>query len=132
MTESECRRPEFVGGIPVVLADGQTWHLPPVGVRVFARFAGGRAVGTRIVTDPELDELRQAYEDAAGWPKWLGLLSLAARLLLRNYELGDEDLGELLAEVEGATWPQTVVDLVYGSLESESAGDPPAVHGQEV
>src|SRR5437868_6310544 len=80
--EPAARRPGFVDGRRVTLADGRNWALPP---RDPSR------------ADPECDALLSALLDAEDRPESLRAgLALLIFLLDRNYSLGPADLSALL------------------------------------
>jgi hypothetical protein len=122
--ETAKRRETFdlASSAPVVLADKQTWHFPKPRFEIRPSFAGGRAVGTHpVVTQgPELDELVDAVgkcEDAA--TLLVGAATLGAHLLIRNYDLTDDELGELFAyrpdDQNSWKWLQSVMGIATGT-----------------
>lgn len=83
--ESGARRPGFVAGVEVRLADGQAWWLPGVG-------------GEPAAAGDPLDALLAALAEAEDVPERLRAgLALSIHLLTRNYELPPADLGALLS-----------------------------------
>lgn len=121
--EKSRRRPEFVAGHPVTLADGQTWYLPSVPAKVFPLFDetgkyGG--IGARSsFNDPEFDALMAAWMEATSrYAEFGALFGLAIYLLGRNYDLSPEDFQRLLVYhrdvPELAAWPRTVGEVCYG------------------
>jgi hypothetical protein len=85
--EVELRRPEFLGGIPVHLADGGEWAFP--GPR--------ELVHDGAVSDPRLARLLVAVFGAEDEAERGGIeLALAIHLLALNYRLGPEDYDLLL------------------------------------
>jgi hypothetical protein len=100
---------------PIVLADGQPWYFPKPHLRLRGRFRAGRAVafGPLVTDDPEWNQLREAVADNAEAPL-LQVMSLAAYMLVRNYELLDGQLAELLAFEAGMDWPSQVLAVCNG------------------
>ena len=105
----------------VVLADGQTWHLPKPWLEIRPMFRRGRAVSSYPVLTygAELDALVEAIsecEDRTG--QLVGLCTLAAYLLQWHYELADGDLDGLLAfraaDPASAKWTETVIEVATG------------------
>ena len=106
MRESDCRRPAFADGVPIVLADGQPWTFPRPLLGLFpergddgalrfgekARFNFGRDY------DGLVDELLAADDGKA---EATALLQLAADLLSRNYAVPADGLCSLLPRLIG-------------------------------
>lgn len=81
--EQSARRAEFEAGVPVHLADGQTWWLPASGPE-----PGG----------PHDQALLAAFTEAEGRADHLrAVLALSVHLVTRNYDLSPDDLGALLS-----------------------------------
>jgi hypothetical protein len=83
---------------PITLADGQAWYFPRPWLEIVPHFRDGKAVDrSRLLTcGPELDLLLEAIaeeEDPAR--EILSVMTLGGFLLLRNYDLADEDLERL-------------------------------------
>ena len=113
--EATRRRPDFAGGEPVVLSDGQTWFVP----RPRARFGlddGGKGL-TKVLSfahsngkfsidlsfqriSDERDAARKALTAKPEEPEFVRVveaeLRLAHALLLRNYDLTHEELSGLV------------------------------------
>lgn len=107
LNEVEKRRPDFVPGTPVVLADGQAWSLRRP--RVWFIVDDGNASGWRACLELDdgddyqslLDALygaRAIYNDGAddGSVIIRSQLNLGRRLLLANYDLTPEEVGRIL------------------------------------
>jgi hypothetical protein len=90
ISETDLRKPNFWGGLPIRLGDGQAWAF--VGPRELAEV--GEAFRVEVVM--LLLEIAEA-EDAAD--RMRGELALAIHLLSLNYDLSPGDLWRLLAEV---------------------------------
>lgn len=100
--EKSKRKPNFdeANSAPVVLADGQAWHVPKPWLEVRPVFRGGKPVSAyRVLTcGPELDELVEALAESDELDaQVVAVASLAAYMLRWNYDLTDADLDQLLA-----------------------------------
>ena len=100
LLEASRRKPDVDLDIctPIMLADGQEWWLPRPWLEIVPHFENGKAVArSKLFTcGPELDLLLEAIgqeEDPA--KEILATLTLGGFLLLRNYDLADEDLERL-------------------------------------
>jgi hypothetical protein len=81
--ERTARRPGFIEGVGVRLADGQEWFLP---------------VRDRVVDDPEYDAQLAAISEAEDRAEVLRAeLALTIFLLTRNYDLSADQLNLLLS-----------------------------------
>lgn len=99
--EPSRRRPEFAGDVPVVLCDGQTWHLPKPRIRFRPRTGpnGFEAKPTCQWGDEfwsKIDALATARESDDVSLLIDKQMDLCCSLVLKNYDLAEEDLGELL------------------------------------
>jgi hypothetical protein len=128
MNERELRRDEFhPDSHPIEMADGQKWHFPRPRVRFATGFGGGRAnVKTWVEHwDGFMDLLEEAARMPEGTGDWVSAhLSIAANMLLRNYDLSDQQLDELFGF-------ETIDDLVQLILEVSrvAAGQSPKPSG---
>jgi hypothetical protein len=82
----------------ITLADGQDWYFPRPWLEIVPHFKDGKAVDqSKLLTcGPELDLLLESIaeeEDPA--KEILAVMTLGGFLLLRNYDLTDEELGQL-------------------------------------
>jgi hypothetical protein len=96
------RKPNFDerNAAPVVLADGQKWHIPKPWLEVRPVFRNGRAdhVYHVLTCGRELDELIEAMMHVEEQDQEIcAVASLAAYLLRYHYDLGDDELDQLLA-----------------------------------
>ena len=110
MLDELClRRPDFLGGTPIRLADGQTWMFP-VPVRPNAdpvdSLAGAESAIALFGPD-YLHTLRAVTEAQDEAERMMAELALAIELLARNYRLSPEMFRELL---EG---PQVDADILH-------------------
>ena len=98
LDEESLRRPDFVDGEPVVLADGQTWYLR----RPVVRFApaeneAGFQVCLSLAGDDGFGALTEAYERVSeGTDLVRAELALGRAVLLANYDLTPAQFGLLL------------------------------------
>jgi hypothetical protein len=100
LDEKALRKPGFTDGYPVVMADGQTWTLPKPRFRLKPHRVDGKIEILCRATfgpesDPDLDILYGAVE--ADYREVIRVkFAMTARLLLSNYDLTDDQLGELI------------------------------------
>lgn len=100
LDEKARRKPEFVEGYSITLADGQTWYMPKPRFRFKPKFVEGKveiAAGATFgpESDAEVDVL-YGVVDVEGSEFLRVKLALAVRLLRANYDLTDDDLIDLL------------------------------------
>ncbi|OJW18807.1 MAG: hypothetical protein BGO49_17440 [Planctomycetales bacterium 71-10] len=101
LDERSLRRPGFSAGPEVTLGDGGRWSLPIPTLRLFPiRGEDGRiAVGGGPSFGAEFEALMDELSDCdlEDTPARLTIqFRMAALLLLRNYDLSDRDLRDLL------------------------------------
>ena len=106
---------------PVVLADGQVWHVPKPWLEIRPVFRGGKAVNAYpvLTSGAELDELVVAIGDCQDlYAQVLAVASLAAHLLTWHYDLADAELDELLAFrrscPESLDWVREIIGIATG------------------
>jgi hypothetical protein len=83
---------------PITLADGQSWYFPRPWLEIRPIFRAGKATAnTRMLTcGNELDTLLEAIgTEEDGISQAMLILTLGAFLLMRNYDIKDEELGRL-------------------------------------
>jgi hypothetical protein len=121
--EQAKRKPNFDerNAAPVVLADGQTWHVPKPWLEIRPVFRGGKAAAAyRVLTcGPELDDLVEALSESNELDgQVVAVASLAAYLLRWHYELTDDELDQLLAfrcsDDRSLQWLRDVVAIATG------------------
>jgi hypothetical protein len=107
LNEKDCRKPEFVGGIPIRLADGNEWWFAEPRVRFrpadtemgFEEFLWNNDNGEfhRLAIKHE-DLLLHDPEDMADrTDEWISCEIKMARMMLeRNYDLSLEQLQQIL------------------------------------
>lgn len=105
LNEEALRREDFVEGTPVVLADGQAWSLrrPMVRFRPSNTSTSGFRSVIRLTGQDDYQSLIDAYrtlfegEGSVRVDEMARLeLAIGRALLLGNYEIAEEQLGELL------------------------------------
>jgi hypothetical protein len=101
LDEQAKRKPNFDerNSAPVVLADGQTWHVPKPWLEIRPVFRGGKAVRAYpvLTCGPELDGLVEAMAECDDLDSQVvAVASLAAHLLRWHYDLTDPELDGLL------------------------------------
>ena len=100
--EETRRRPEFAGEVPVVLCDGQTWHLPKPRINLAPRRIGGKfeirpeVRGWGDEYYQKLDALELAYQHDDTTEILNAQMDLCCALILKNYDLADEELARVL------------------------------------
>jgi len=129
--EKTRRKPNFDerNSSPVVLADGQTWHLPKPWLELRPVFRDGKPVTAYglLTSGAELDELVEAIGEAETFrAQVVGAASLAARLLLHHYDLSDADLDELLrfrvSDPASLAWMENVIEIATGQSGPKPSG----------
>ncbi len=128
--EMARRRPDFLDGVPVRLADGQQWVLP----KPKARFAfAGDGYSVQLSCGPTITDEDRAYQAAydahnaateADESTFRDIVSaqmrLAGALLRRNYQLSDDELSSLIVfaydETDAAYFEikETVLSIALG------------------
>lgn len=101
---------------PIVLSDGQTWFLQQPYLTLEPVFQDGKPVDlkryfsyTREIASI-VDELAAASDDDSVGVVTL-TLALGAKLLLRNYDLTDDDLARLLVFDGGADSVRIITEI---------------------
>ena len=129
LDEKALRRPEFVPGSPVVLADGQRWELRRPIVR-FVPADNANGFETRLKLDDDGTFARQlAAMEAAetGLASVVAQLAIGRTLLVANYDLTDSQVGDLLqfgyddSDPAGVAIRDAVMDVVWGNGPKPSA-----------
>jgi hypothetical protein len=106
---------------PVVLADGQAWHVPKPWLEIRPVFRGGKAPAAyRVLTcGPELDALVEAMAECEDLDSQImAAASLTASLLLWHYDLSDQELDQLLAfrrgDEQSLNWIRESIAIATG------------------
>lgn len=127
INETSKRRPgiDLANSHPVTLSDGQTWFVPKPYTRMRPSFKGRKAETSRVVTDdPEFNELFQAVEEH---DTYLAIANLAAHMLAKNYDLSDDEMGEILTydlkDQSPDRWPLQVMAVIYGRTGPKASSD---------
>jgi len=114
--EKLSRRPDFQGGRPIVLADGQEWSFPCPTIEFAPRRQADGSVKVTLSTayGAEFDRL----VDAVSGEKTMGeeaqaLFSLAIDLLDRNYALSPDQLFVLLRYPQDGMWSETALGQIF-------------------
>lgn len=124
--EPSLRRPDFAGGVPIMLSDGRAWTFPrPEMSDLYFRPGpdGKPALAAGLTFGPEYEELVEEYlaaDDGAAELK--ALAALAMDLLSRNYALGPADFRALLrvrragdpGEAENRAMWEAIADVALG------------------
>lgn len=133
LDEKALRRPTLdeSTSAPVTLPGGVTWLLPRPHYRLRPTFRGGRLVreDARLCTDdPEFDRLVKAVGNAATDPAAdfdAAMIDLTAYMLRVNYDLSDEQMGEVFdVLVDGdrrESWMKDVMAVAHGKVPKPSA-----------
>lgn len=101
LDEKALRKPGFSEGYQVTLADGQAWTMPKPRFRFRASVGpeGRTEVGGRPTFGPEYEQSIEALYgigDVEPIESIRVRMDMAARLLRSNYDLTDDDLGDLI------------------------------------
>ncbi len=103
LDEVALRKPDFQEGVRIVLGDGQEWSFPLPKLRLVPCRNGNGDITAKVKPMAGQDKIlgrsfdllwtlsEQEPEDA-----WDVRFSAASHLLLSNYNLTDDDLGELI------------------------------------
>jgi hypothetical protein len=119
--EAERRRADFLGGVPVVMADGQTWYVPQPRVR----FVPDPEHGARMVPSlPGVDDLAALTDPFGGGRLTIAdHLRLGAAVLRLNYDLTDAELaGVLQMGFDGVRIKEQVIDAALGNAPKAGSG----------
>ncbi len=124
MLDEKSRRKESFdqpNSVPVVLADGQTWHLPKPWLDIHPVFRDGKAQSSYpiLTYGPELDAMVKAMgecdDDSA---LLICAASLGAYLLSQNYHLSDNELDQLfvfrIGDSLSRDWAMAVMQIATG------------------
>ncbi len=125
--ESERRRDTFQGAsVPIVLADGQAWCFPKPFVQLTPRIEGRTCVSVDTSTHfgAEFDALMTRLSEAESMA-WTDLFSVAAFLLMWNYELSGDEMAGLLCyrhdDPESHDRLNDILDVALGNAPKVSA-----------
>lgn len=95
LLERQLRRRDWTSGSPVVLADGSCWQLPRIDEPLFitteglqAEFLAALQLASQAEGTPSFSMERIRYQTQ--------LANIGCHLLMRNYELRDEDCQRLV------------------------------------
>ena len=129
LDEQTLRKPTFTEGARVRLADGQLWTFPKPTVMFypFRQPDGSIAVAWRLGHGIDHAEALERHEDLAGddfQATRIGIrLELAAKLLLRNYDLDNRALRRLIT-LDETTDPELWPDLINVLYAAETTPAP--------
>lgn len=96
--EHAIRKPTWREGTPVVLADGQAWHVPQPWLRLKPTVEHGsvRLIGG-LTFGPEHDaEFEKLFVEADAFERLQLEATIVVRLLQSQYDLPDEAFAELI------------------------------------
>jgi len=104
LKESACRRPTFREGVPVVLADGQSWQLRRPMVRfVPSDNEAGYETCLELSGSDGFGDLLESYEELMDGSRQITIaeaarreLALGRAILVANYDLTLRQVGQLL------------------------------------
>lgn len=134
LDEGALRRPGFdpAASAAVRLPHGGTWYLPKPVLFLRPVFKGGRRTDeARLASDdPELDRLKAEVSAAAqDDAKDVGaaVTDLVAYMLLENYDLSDDQLGEIFEDrIEGGaidlSWMNEAMAVAHARAPKTSPG----------
>jgi hypothetical protein len=125
LDEVALRKPEWVEGYPVTLADGQIWHIPRPKFRFKPKFVDGKVeIGGGATFGPDLEketEVLYGIVDAEPSEYMRVKFAMAVRLLGANYNLTAHDFGELIVLEPG----DQASDARWEELSAALMGTPP-------
>lgn len=114
--EVGARRPDFVAGRRVAMADGQSWSLPCPEVSYVPKFDEARGVGLEAESSfgPDFERKVEAVRSAISTrDEAAAAFALAIDLLRRNYDLGPDQYRELLGYRLGEPGAARHLEQVY-------------------
>lgn len=138
LDEQALRRPDFVPGAPVVLADGQTYYLRRPVVRFVPddTHESGFEVRLTLAGEDEFAALMKKREAAFESSEFVSVSEVAGAelrvgrmILLANYDLTPDQVASLLqfgydaeADPEGSEIRDAVMDVATGRGKKPEAG----------
>lgn len=134
LIEKFRRRPNVIleAAVPVMLADGQEWYFPRPILELRPMFRQGKPhkFAPYVTWSDELDELIAAIGKATNRGlQILATLRLGGELLLRNYDLTDDELEVLFRyrvdDEASDRMMQAITEVVTGKQLSEKATSDP-------
>ncbi len=133
LDEAALRRPEWVEGVAIRLADGAEWHFPKPLFELFPVVAenGSVELGGKPTFDAGYDDLLESYLASVDpLDRVKALFALAVDLLKRNYTLAPADYQRLLRfhgpnTTHQATWAQIASVATGSSPKPSPVGDAP-------
>lgn len=126
LLEKYRRRADFdpEGCIPITLSDGCEWYFPRPWLEVTPVFRDGVVIDRNkyLTCGPELDVLVEAIgAEEDGAKQVLSVMTLGAFLLLRNYDVTDEELGRLfrykVGDPDSEEMIMAIMDVATGKLD---------------
>lgn len=133
MLDEKFRRKETFdprNSVPVMLADGQAWHLPKPWLEVHPVFRDGKVQSSYPVLTygPDLDALVKSMAECEDNSSLLvGAASLGAYLLSQNYQLTDADLDQLfvfrIGDPSSHDWALAVMQVATGQSGPKVSSD---------
>jgi hypothetical protein len=109
LDEVALRRPDFLGGEPIEMADGQAWILPKPMMEFVPKFAADGTITAGVATSlgPDFDRIMEDYDEACRasinedadyqGPRPMDvMMAIGVRLLQVNYDIDRDTLAGLL------------------------------------
>ncbi len=133
LDEKALRKPTFVEGVRLRLADGQDWTVPKPRFWLYPRFdeSGNVSIGSKLSFGADLDYIIDEMGAEASDPHE-GLkrrFAVMVKLLQANYNLTAADLGDLLKmnrlDPESAAVWEPIDRLLTGQPIDSDEGQPP-------
>ena len=128
LNELELRRPTFLGGRPVTLADGQEWTVPVPEIRLTrdrSSSDGFRLTfGFGGVADEAFTDLQRQYDEATGTARLKAEMGMFDYALSLNYDLADDDAATLLSFPVGAGSTDTTREAIHEALSGANVPKP--------
>jgi hypothetical protein len=100
LDEQALRKPTFLGGVPVTLADGQDWMIPVPDIRMIrdrqTEDGVGFSYGFNGQDDLEFTRLFRTWQKENGYASVVAELAMYDYVLGLNYALDDDAIRQIL------------------------------------
>ena len=138
LDEKSLRKPGFLEGVRIKLADGQEWEIPKPVYQIFPKFQddGSCSVHSKVTFGGEIDyflDLDAAPEGADIVDDITRRMMVMGKLLRRNYDLTGEQLSSLLSmnrrEPESAAMWLVIDRILVGEMPDGPDSPKPSADG---
>ena len=128
LDEKALRRPEFSGGVPIRLFDGQEWHFPTPIVEAFVPRRGPDGKTRQALSfdwGPGYDDLVEAFVSAEYVrDEAVALYDLGFDLLRRNYAVTFDDMRHVLKRFKETDPRHAEMLATWEAIASVALGKP--------